>query len=90
MLDNKERDHLYSFICEFATGSTLHQFQNGELRLIGYASKRVPTAAQKYSIAELKLCTSAINIAVFSHLFKTLAFYAAVDHLALQYIMKTK
>ena len=60
--------HLYSDTSKFATGSALHQIQNGKPRLITYASKRLPEATRNYSITELELCGLAINIASFSHL----------------------
>ena len=44
---------LYSDTSKFATGSTLYQIQNGQPRLIAYASKRMPEAAKNYSITEL-------------------------------------
>ena len=51
-------------------GSVLYQIQNGKLKLIAYATKRLPEAARNYSITELELCGLAINIASFSHLLK--------------------
>ena len=74
------RFHLYSDTSKFATGSALYQIQNGEPKLIAYASKRLPEAAKSYSITELELCQLAINIASFSHLLKRVDFDAIVDH----------
>ena len=68
------RFHLYSDTSKFATGSTLHQIQNGKPKLIAYASKRLPEAEKGYSIMELELCGLAINIASFSHLLKRVDF----------------
>ena len=48
---------------KFAMGSALYQIQNGEPKLIAYASKRLWEAARNYSITELELCGLAINIA---------------------------
>ena len=45
---------LYSDTSKFATGSALYQIQNGQPRLIAYASKRMPEAAKSYSITELE------------------------------------
>ena len=84
------RFHLYSYTSKFATDSTLYQIQNGKPKLITYASKRLPEATKSYSITELELCSLAINIASFSHLFKRVDFYAIVDHLALMHIIKCK
>ena len=59
------RFHLYFDTSTFATGSALYQIQNGQPKLITYASKRLPEAASSYSITELELCGLAINIASF-------------------------
>ena len=84
------RFYLYSDTSKFANGSALYQIQNGKLKLIAYASKRLPEAARSYSITELELCGLAINIAIFSHLLKRVDFDAVVDHLALMHIIKSK
>ena len=84
------RFHLYSDTSKFATGSALYQIQNGEPKLIAYASKRLPEAAKSYSITELELCGLAINITSFSHLLKRVDFDAIVGHLALTHIIKSK
>ena len=65
--DSKQRFYLYSDMSKFATESTLYQIQNGKLKLIAYASKRVTEAARNYSITELEMCGLAINIASFTH-----------------------
>ena len=59
-------------------------------RLVAYASKRLPESARNYSIAELELCSLAINLASFSHLLKRVDFDAIVDHLTLTHIIKSK
>ena len=81
---------LYSDTSTFATGSPLYQIQNGQPRLIAYASKRMPEAAKNYSITELEMCGLAMNIATFSHLLKKVDFDAIVDHLAITHIMRSK
>ena len=81
---------LYSDTSKFATGSALYQIQNGQPRLIAYASKGMPEAAKNYSITELEMCGLAMNIATFSHLLKKVDFDAIVDHLAITYIMRSK
>ena len=62
----------------------------GKLKLIAYASKRLPEAVRNYLITELELCGLTINIASFSHLLKRVDFDAIVDHLALVHIIKSK
>ena len=84
------RFHLYSDTSKFVTGSALYQIQGGKPKLIVYASKRLPEAAENYSITELELCGLAINIASFAHLHKRVNFDAIVDHLALMHIIKSK
>ena len=48
------RFQLYSDTIKFATCSVLYQIQNGQPRLIAYASKRMPEAAKNYSITETR------------------------------------
>ena len=84
------RFHLYSNTSKFAAGSTLYQIQDGKLKSIAYASKRLPEKVRSYSITKLELCGLAINIASFSHLLKRVDFDAMIDHLALTHIIKSK
>ena len=81
---------LYSDTSKFATGSALYQIQNGQSRLIAYASKRMLETAKNYSITELEMCGLAMNIATFLHLLKKVDFDAVVDHLAITHIMRSK
>ena len=84
------RFHLYSDTSKFAAGSALYQIQNGNPKLIMYASKRLPEAAENYSITELELCGLAINIANFTHLLERVDFGGIIDHLSLTHIIKNK
>ena len=68
----------------------LYQIQNGQPKLIAYASKRMPEAAKNYSITELEMCGLAMNITTFLHLLKKVDFDAIVDHLAITHIMRSK
>ena len=68
----------------------LYQIQNGQPRLIAYASKKMPEAAKNYSITELEMCRLAMNIATFLHLLKKVDFDSVVDHLAITHIMRSK
>ena len=61
---------LYSNTSKFATGSALYQIQNGQPKLIAYASKRMPEVAKNYLITELEMCGLAMNIATFFTSFK--------------------
>ena len=88
--DRHGRFQLYSDTSKFATGSALYQVQNGQPRLIAYASKRMPEATRNYSITELEMCGLAMNIATFSQLLKKVDFDAIVDHLSITHIMRSK
>ena len=88
--DGKGRFPLYSDTNKYATGSALHQIENGKPKLIAYASKRLPEAARNYSLSELEMCGLTINITSFAHLLKKVDFNAIVDHLALVHILKSK
>ena len=59
------RFHLYSDTSKFATGSALHQIQNGKPKLIAYASTQCPETAKSYCITELELCGLAIILQAF-------------------------
>ena len=63
--DRHGQFQLYSDTSKFATSSALYQIQNGQPRLIAYASKRMPEAAKNFSITELEMCGLAINIVTF-------------------------
>ena len=52
MPNRQGRFHLYSDTSTFAVGSALYQIQDGKLKLIVYASKRLPEAVRSYSITE--------------------------------------
>ena len=57
MLNTTGRFHIYLDTSKFTTGSVLYQIQNGKPKLIAYANKRLPEAAnENYSITELELC----------------------------------
>ena len=88
--DSKGRFYLYSDTSKYVTDSALYQIQNGKPKLIVYASKRLPEAAQNYSITELEMCGLAINIVHVAYLLKRVDFDAIVDHLALVHILKSK
>ena len=90
MPNHEGRFHLYSDMSMFAAGNALYQIQNGKLRLIAYASKRLSEAVSSYLITKLELCGLLINIASFLHLLKRADFNAIVHHLALTHIIKSK
>ena len=84
-------DFIYMQILEKVTiGNVWYQIQNGKPKLIVYVTKRLPEAAQIYSITKLELFGLAIKIACFAHLLKKVDFDAIVDNLALPHIVKSK
>ena len=48
------RFNLYSDISKFAAGSALYQMWNDKLKVIAYASKRLPEEAKSYSIMKIR------------------------------------
>ena len=68
----------------------MYQIHNGKPKLIAYASKQFPDAAQNYSITEQEMCGLAISIASFAYLLKRVDFDAIADHLALVQILKIR
>ena len=88
--DKNGRFQLYTDTNKFATGSALYQIQNSKPKVIAYVRKILPEAARNYSITELEMCGLASNIASFAHLLKKVDFDAAVDHLALTHIVRSK
>ena len=68
MPDKRGRFLLYSDTSKYATGIVLYQVQNAKLKLIAYASKRLPEVARNYSFTEFEMCGLAINIVSFTNL----------------------
>ena len=48
-------------------------------RLVGYKSKKLPLAAIRYSIRELKLCGLAVNIHSFKHILRNTESTVIID-----------
>lgn len=82
--------NIYSDTSRIATGSYITQTVNGKENLLGYYSKILPSACQRYSVTELELFGLYINISAFRHLLKGCSFNAFVDHSALVQICKSK
>ena len=73
---------LYSDTSIEGTGSSLWQIQEGKPRLVGYASKTLPEACSRYSVAELEMTGLLVNMNLWKNLLKHREFDAAVDHVA--------
>ena len=72
------------------TGSSFWQIQGGKPKLIGYASKTLPEACSRYSVAELEMTGLLVNMNLWKNLLKHREFDAAVDHAEVAQIMKAK
>ena len=59
-------------------------------KLIGYVNKGLSPESVNYSITELELLGLCVNISQFKHLIAKVGFECTADHLALNYIMKSK
>ena len=81
---------LYSDTSREGTGSSLWQVQEGKPRLIGFASKTLPEACQRYSITELEMTGLLVNMGLWKSIIRQREFNAAVDHAAVAQIMKAK
>ena len=66
------------------------QVQEGKLRLIGFASKTLPEACQRYSVTELEMTGLLVNMGLWKSIIRHREFDAAVDHAAVAQIMKAK
>ena len=81
---------LYSNTSREGTGSSLWQVQEGKPRLIGFASKTLPKACQRYSVTELEMIGLLVNMGLWKSIIRHREFDAVVDHAAVAQIMKAK
>ena len=81
---------LYSDTSHTHTGSALWQIQAGVPRLIGYASKMLPSACRNYSVTELEMTGMLINLHTWRGFTDKAEIDVAVDHKAVVQIMKAK
>ncbi len=71
-------------------GGALFQVQDGEPRLLGYYSRKLPPVCACYGITELEMTGMTAVITAFRHLLSHMYFEVYVDHSAIMYIMKAK
>ena len=71
-------------------GGTLLQKQGDAWVVIGYHSKRLPKSAKNFSVTELELTGSLVNIHGFMQLLRNRYFEVLVDHKAIEYMIKSK
>ena len=81
---------LYTDTSRTHAGSALWQMQSGQNRLIGYASKSLPEAAQNYSVTELEMKGMLTGMMTWTHVLGRREFDCAIDHQAVVYILKAK
>ena len=81
---------LYSDTSRKHCGSALWQVQNGEHKLLGYASKTLPPACENYSVTELEMYGLLKNMDMWKYWFGNQEFDCAVDHKAIVAIVKAK
>ncbi len=81
---------LYTDTSRTHAGSALWQVQEGQPKLIGYASKSLPTACTNYSVTELEMKGLITGILTWTYIIGRKEFDCAVDHQAVIYIMKSK
>ena len=81
---------LYSDTSRTHTGSVLWQIQAGVPRLIGYASKTLPSACHNYSVTELEMTGMLINLHTWRGFTDKAEIDMALDHKAVVQIMKAK
>ena len=73
-----------------AAGAALYQYQGPAFYIVGYNSKKLPAAAQNYSVTELELFGLVINIYAFRQLLTNVYFEVFCDHSAIPQILKGK
>ena len=88
--DGMGRYTLYSDTSKTHAGSALWQMQQGQNKLIGYASNSLPKACVNYGITELEMTGLLVNMENWKFYLGRKDFDAAVDHRAIPYIMKSK
>ena len=81
---------LFSDTSEIGMGSLLWQYQDGSPHLIGYVSKTLPEASSRYSVTELEMTGFLVNMGLWKNILKHREFDAAVDHVAVNQILKAK
>ena len=82
--------HLYSDTSRQCTGSVLMQDIQGQQRVVGYYSKILPNAAQRYSVSELELTGLFLNITAWKYYLQSTNFHAYVDHSSLVQMFNSK
>jgi len=73
----------------YAVGSALHQYQDGRLRVIAYASRGLNNAERSYCTTRRELLGIIYALKQFRHYVLGSHFVLRTDHAALQFLLKT-
>ena len=71
-------------------GGTLLQKQGDERVVNGYHSKRLPKSAKNFGVTGLEVTGLLVNIHSFMQLLRNRYFEVLVDHMAIEYMIKSK
>jgi len=72
-----------------ALGAVLQQMQNGELKVIAYASRVLTRSERSYSVSKREQLAVVYGLKQFRHFLLARHFILRVDHAALTYLLKT-
>jgi len=75
--------------CNYSMGCVLQQWQNGELKVIGYASRTFSDAELCYCTTHRELAAIIFGLKYYRHFLLGYEFVLRTDHAALTYLMKT-
>ena len=75
--------------CNYSMGCVLQQWQNDELKVIGYASRAFSDAELRYCTTRRKLAAIIFGLKYYRHVLLGYKFVLRTYHAALTYLMKT-
>jgi len=75
--------------CNYSMGCMLQQWQNGELKVIGYASRAFSDTELRYCTTRRELAAIIFALKYYRHFLLGYEFVLRTDHAALTYLMKT-
>ena len=81
---------LMSDTSTLAVGAALYQYQGSAYYIVGYNSKKLPKAVTYYSVTELELFGTVVNIYAFKQLLTNIYFEVFCDHSAIVQILNGK
>jgi len=75
--------------CNYSMGCVLQQWQNDELKVIGYASRAFSDAELRYCTTRTELAAIIFGLKYYRHFLLGYEFVLRTDHAALTYLVKT-